>query len=71
MAVKLTVRNTAPDHEDMDFDVHVGDVISVETTPGKGVKVTVKPDGTLHIAVDVAPEEARCLQVVPEEPSAS
>lgn len=67
--MKLSVRNPAPDHEDMDLDVHVGDVILVETTPGKGVTITVKSDGTLRISVDVALDEGPCLTVVPEDPA--
>lgn len=53
----------------MEVGLVPGARIVVETTPGKGVTVTAKADGTLRIEVDVEPDDGPSLSVVPEPAS--
>jgi len=66
--VKLLVSHNG-DADDLEVGLAPGAKVMVETTPGKGVTVTAKADGTLRIEVDVEPDDVPCLAVVPEPAS--
>lgn len=67
--MKLLVSHNGATQDDMEVGLVPGARIVVETTPGKGVTVTAKADGTLRIEVDVEPDDGPSLSVVPEPAS--
>lgn len=66
--MKLRVHTSDPDGG-LESALRPGDVVVVETTPGKGVKILVKADGTLRIEVDVEPDDEPCLSLVEDPPA--
>ncbi len=68
--MKLLVTHPDPEGakavDGMEVVLKAGNKVMVETTPGKGITISVKPDGTLRIEVDVEPDDAPCLSVVPD-----
>jgi hypothetical protein len=68
--VKLRLDTSDPARR-VEMGLQPGDSVFVETARGKGVTVTVKGDGTLRIEVNVSPDSAPCLAVVPDIEPAS